>query len=67
MFPSDASTYVHTYVNEEALAHGKCGDFLRVVIGDVVSAKYQQDKAFDAYVKWGANRKCQDLASGHTK
>jgi len=51
----------HGFVNEEALACERYADFLLRVTGDEASARHQYDKAYEAYLKWGAVRKCEDL------
>ena len=51
----------HGFVNEEALACECYGNFSRRVTGDETSARHQYAKAYQAYLKWGALRKCEDL------
>ena len=50
----------HGFVNEEAVICERYAAFLRRT-GDEDSARHQYDKAFEAYKKWGALRKCVDL------
>ena len=58
----------HGFPNEEGLARERYSAFLSSdEIGDEVSSCRQYDLAYEAYAKWGAQRKCLDLqVQGHT-
>ena len=58
----------HGFPNEEGLARERYGAFLSSdEIGNEVSSRRQYDLAYEAYAKWGAQRKCLDLqVQGYT-
>ena len=51
----------HGFVNEEALVCERYADFLLRATGNEAAARHQYDRAHQAYLKWGALRKCEDL------
>ena len=50
------------WLNEETLICERYGNFLKT-IGDMLSAKYQYQNAYEAYKKWGALRKVEDMSA----
>jgi predicted ATPase len=58
----------HGFPNEEGLARERYGAFLSSdEIGDGVFSRRQYDLAYEAYAKWGAQRKCLELqVQGYT-
>ena len=50
----------HGFINEEAVICERYAAFLRVS-GNETSARVQYDKAYNAYMKWGALRKCVEV------
>ena len=50
----------HGFLHEAAIAYERCGIFL-LAMGSGSSARNQYNKAYDAYLRWGALRKCEDI------
>ena len=50
----------HRFGNEEALICERYSNFL-LGVGDNLSARIQQTNAFEAYKRWGARRKCEEM------
>lgn len=50
----------HRFGNEEALICERYGNFL-LGVGDNLSARIQKTNAFEAYKRWGARRKCEEM------
>ena len=61
----------HRFVNEEALIYERYSAFL-FEAGDKLSAGVQRSNAYDAYQRWGALQKCEEMKkenesrSGHS-